>query len=565
MIETDFTTTEPETLRLAYRSRFHINLLDITAPQAWDELAEIIKDWIVQRELTRLNAHDSAKTSDIVQKLNGQDNFLINGAYLYGMESSLLVRQVHNPEQETPTCCVVEYVAPDNQVPRKWVSNIGITQVNPTLLIINIRISCADLTEKLEAEPPMASVFAPEFVANCFNIKGVSITSAETQLSTKPIALTQDNLKQFADFVTNDKRDIALVVATNDIKGQMLLDLDKLAELLAGNALVYSYNPNDSALSTLYKQHFPSEDNLFVGKGVVRIYFPHIIRTDADSFRQHPYIRMWDMDKNELELLPANIARTIARSVFKQADEVLIPRDIELKNRYQEIDQLSDLYQTKEPAEDERTGLIKQIAELQKSRTELENQMTAQRNAYQNLQSELNARVSLDADKELRLERVLHMQTLPTKPSEALQLAADLFGDRIIVTPEAHTAATNADNTNIKANEVWCIMRDVYHYLWPAMFGADQQDLQRAFSAQSEYELSLRESKLTNDNPKLKAIREITYEGDSYDITPHIKGKSSKPGQALRVHFARCSKHEKVLIGHCGLHLDTAGTKRKGI
>ena len=52
------------------------------------------------------------------------------------------------------------------------------------------------------------------------------------------------------------------------------------------------------------------------------------------------------------------------------------------------------------------------------------------------------------------------------------------------------------------------------------------------------YDLSLRESKATNDVPAYVRARRRTYEGRIIDITPHVKGRSGKRGETLRVHFA---------------------------
>ena len=51
------------------------------------------------------------------------------------------------------------------------------------------------------------------------------------------------------------------------------------------------------------------------------------------------------------------------------------------------------------------------------------------------------------------------------------------------------------------------------------------------------------------------------YKGKEVDISPHIKGRNVKT--AFRLHFYIDRDEEKIVIGHAGEHMDTAGTPRR--
>lgn len=157
------------------------------------------------------------------------------------------------------------------------------------------------------------------------------------------------------------------------------------------------------------------------------------------------------------------------------------------------------------------------------------------------------------------------MVSLPSSVADALQLATEAFPKKIIALPEAvRSAQAHASGS---ANETWQILLGLATVLHPLCFSDNPEkdgSITDTYKRMTGYDLSLRESKATNDVPAYVRARRRTYEGRIIDITPHVKGRSGKRGETLRVHFAIDEKTERIVIGHCGAHLDTAGTKRKG-
>ena len=158
-----------------------------------------------------------------------------------------------------------------------------------------------------------------------------------------------------------------------------------------------------------------------------------------------------------------------------------------------------------------------------------------------------------------------NVTSFPISVADALQLAADAFPRNIVVLPEAMRSAHAHSSGN--ANEAWQILRGLAMVLHPLCFSDNPEkagSITDVFKRETGYDLSLRESKATKDVPAYVRARQRTCEGRTIDITPHAKGKSGKRGEALRIHFAIDKETERIVIGHCGAHLDTAGTKRKG-
>ena len=100
--------------------------------------------------------------------------------------------------------------------------------------------------------------------------------------------------------------------------------------------------------------------------------------------------------------------------------------------------------------------------------------------------------------------------------------------------------------------------------LWPLYFESHDEEgaIDSRYQAESGYELAFHESSMTNNNASLKKLRERSYDGRTVDITPHVKGKCGKRDSKFRVHFCVDNEKKLLVIGHCGAHLETAGTRK---
>ncbi len=157
-------------------------------------------------------------------------------------------------------------------------------------------------------------------------------------------------------------------------------------------------------------------------------------------------------------------------------------------------------------------------------------------------------------------------ETLPETVYDSLLLASKVFDSRIIVLEEAFNSAKSHDSGS--AAETWKIMHAIAKVLFPISIEGksfEGGNLENYFKRETGFELSLHEKKATSENPTFRKQRERTYKGKTYNITPHVKGKSGKKSEPLRVQYCACLEEGKMLIGYCGGHLDTAGTRRKSL
>lgn len=144
---------------------------------------------------------------------------------------------------------------------------------------------------------------------------------------------------------------------------------------------------------------------------------------------------------------------------------------------------------------------------------------------------------------------------IPKTSCDALALAKKAYPDKLLFLDQAMKSAESFDGRS--AGEVWALLRSMATVLHPLIFGDKKGDIAKIYQAESGFELALRDAKELKHNPKCVKERTVRYEGqpDGVVMIAHVKGRSSRMGEALRVHFFPDHDSQLLVIGHCGDHL----------
>lgn len=150
-------------------------------------------------------------------------------------------------------------------------------------------------------------------------------------------------------------------------------------------------------------------------------------------------------------------------------------------------------------------------------------------------------------------ESVLAMNTGNMSLSQALGLIQSMFPDRIEVLPSALSSAKESDDGMFRhsekafdllstlATDYWTILSD----------GGSEQQAKGAFGPNA---YSATENNLTNNG---KRLRTFYYQGEKVMMEKHLKyGVKDSLATTLRIHFRWFDSESKIVIGHCGKHLD---------
>lgn len=403
------------------------------------------------------------------------------------------------------------------------------------------------------------------------------------------------------------------------------VDADKLARQLGGSAVVRTIDCSNGDLKRAYWDYFASSEGAREYRawgGTMRIYFPGIDIENGCDASKHRFYLFENLTSCDLSKVKNDICGSIMRLLKYRAGEALDPKSIqaladlakreEYASKYHSLLAERKANKSKESAIDEKSirkiedlraayGQVKAeneelknnesfyleyIENLESSQsgdhagtngraiealqdqisardveiTGLNDQIGRMRYAARNLEALVDALQSERDAATARASAILQMESFPSTCLQALEFAERMFPQNLIVLEEAKRSASNCRGD---CNEVYRLLRSMACSLWSILFSGEAPgNIESQFREETNIELSLRETGQTNNDSNLVRLRKRTYCGQEVDITPHVKGSSSSRGDALRIHFYIDRENKKIVIGHCGGHLRTSGTRR---
>lgn len=176
------------------------------------------------------------------------------------------------------------------------------------------------------------------------------------------------------------------------------------------------------------------------------------------------------------------------------------------------------------------------------------------------LEGQLREEQALVRGNEKRAELLLEVARELRDPARVVEVAREVFGDRLVILDRAVESAREYRG---EPSEMFDGLLAMYQHLWELRFG-EEGDVtvdEDEFQALTGFGLTFHESKQTKRNARLAKQRQVEYRGKTCDMSPHIKGGDKKRG-FLRIHFFFDGDGRKVVIGHCGNHMETDGTAK---
>jgi len=162
-----------------------------------------------------------------------------------------------------------------------------------------------------------------------------------------------------------------------------------------------------------------------------------------------------------------------------------------------------------------------------------------------------------------RLESIAELiGTLPDTVVSVVELIEKLFPTRVRFTARAKESAARASLAD--SGIAWRCLHSIATNLHGLFFDGDMSggDIGTLFREATGFEMSLTEGTSTKADKKLMTLRRDLYEGQEIDITPHIKWGNKEP-KLLRIHFCVDTDNRRIVIGHCGDHMDTSSTRKR--
>ena len=134
-----------------------------------------------------------------------------------------------------------------------------------------------------------------------------------------------------------------------------------------------------------------------------------------------------------------------------------------------------------------------------------------------------------------------------------LSALAKRYPDTLVVLPSAYHAAANASDFAQTERALELVERLVSDYL-PLLDGGGDAQARSVFTT-SEY--SANESETTRASKRAMDLRTFEYEGEQVTFLRHLRiGNAPSSREGWRCYFHHDPERKKIVIGHCGEHLD---------
>ncbi len=461
-------------------------------------------------------------------------------------------------EKENEAHYSLKYTRKDNELTtRLWHTTISFRRIPASDDNTEITTDCKITVETEDFKPTDAPaiVYTPPIVGKFMKHLPLSI------LTPKPDVVTLDNgdavFELNSDIEFSDRR-YAIVIVCPDDNDEMPIKSPRLAYLTAGLAQVYEIDVKadwDGLVDVLGYKFTPKS-------GEVKFIYPvnqnggfMIPQFDYKQFR----ITALKNDKIDVEQeMFSQIAQRLCRThAYKQTTPENVAKMIKYQN-FQEIKRHAQI-----TAEETLSKEISEIfsdtdRELDSLRTETQALKTENRRLKYELQTlqevfQPPTNVPTAAFDYAELKKILDIPSERYLVEDSLSIMQSTFPERIVVLPTAFDSARESRTFREKKrafNLLWRLATDYYQTLCE---GKPDAQARQIFGD----DFSAKESETVEKNAVARQLRIFTYKGNDYEMMAHLRiGTKDSIADTLRVHFRWFADEQKIVIGHCGKHLN---------
>lgn len=387
---------------------------------------------------------------------------------------------------------------------------------------------------------------------------------------------TEDDVGRWAEALHSPTRRVPFVLVSPTAQGgRFLANPEVLQRLMLGVAEVACLSPGaDQFLvtNTVGKE-------LSAWWGAVAVYLPpsalwenrtgkvpfpvkRFLREDLEKAVRpepnlvFPYVLHWTNSRTSEAVVHWEdlVARVAQRRLEKAKSQLTQDGDqAELIALYsQEVARLTDENTT---LKKDRDGLADERDMLLLEREDLESRLQQQKDAFAVVQAELavSARQA-EPTPELRDLLLRFAGGQPTL-ADALELLAATYPNRVFVLDSARKAAADSDGLERRvlrqATELLFKLGGPY---WDALATGRGDGEARALFGDS---YAARESETVAGNKRARELRTFLYNGEPIAMERHLRiGVKDSAATTWRCHFYWDGARKRIVIGHCGKHLD---------
>lgn len=541
-------------VQLHYQCSFILEKKNETA--VWADIVRIIRRWVALRY----------KNDERL----GKHIFFTGGELISPFQPRLRVETkscVGNGNLSTPQYWAMRYEHPcDDIVVRQWQTDVGLTRVgeNQYRFILTTVHALKRGYIGEEPEPPIPT--APRVVSLLMQSENwVAKTDAGEILSVNAIPLEVGATQEFREILELKRRFPIVLITLDPETGKPLIEPKRLANLLAGTARVYFPTTPviDEEIEWMWPKHLRCQ------KGAIRIYQEAVMFDKEEDGARHRYIKPEDIFDRSTDAVIEMIVRGVVRrgrintvnSITSIDDLIARQREIrynEMKatindSNYNEMlkyleESIGEIETENKILKENKEIADEEIEELREQKRKL----IYEKQILSDKINEIAKKNSNQKEKEYNgpLRRAVYGDP---SVKDALHIINEIFPDRLVVLDSAWKSAEEAE-CFLYREKAYKLMKQFVTEYWEKMeSGAGDNEARQIFKDA----FAARESDTVEKNKKARQLRIFRYRDKPVEMMRHLKiGNKESPSATWRMHFLWDAEDKKLVIGHCGKHLD---------
>lgn len=545
-------------------------------PSAWNNLVYVIRKWISDKEADNLDEHFGKKW------------MYVGGFWRSGASTRIHIatkRIIGDGTEEAPKYWSLRYEHPCSESPfRQWRTDIGLTSIGSGAYRLSLATTHWITPGFIGREPESPLPSAPRVVGALIRHRSWQASAGSEPLDTVPRLLRVGHAHKFREYLADSDRHCPIILVTRKFStDEPMVDPQRLARLLEGTATVVEATSKD--VNNELEWFLPPEFRCW--DGMLRVYQPGVDFGSALNAKRHRFFTQALIDDLGARVVEDQIIRGITRrSRLLVNDAVTSLEDIDSRERELRLAQIraeladetkdefialleednSLVNQKNQDQADDIARLKDEIELLEATTSELSDQQAKTKfERDQERQTRIQAESSVRM-LEGQIEVCQNLASLPGNLLEMVNLIEQLHAGRIVFTNRARQPAESAQ-INKAAGELkhawrcmWAVATDLHELIFDE--NSDGGSLVEQFRSRTGFDLALTERKQTKKDARLRKLRTDTYKSEEIDITPHVKYGNKEP-KCLRVHYHAHRGDEVIVVGHCGDHLETYGTRKR--
>lgn len=520
-----------------------------------EQIIQLVANWVGQRANSYV---DAAKLAEGVRELRLKDG------------STLASRVTVSAEKQAvyPYAFSVQLSHRDDRVfGRKWITEVGLRQER-----VGKPVECSVLlkTEEVSARvTDPIQVTRPRLVQQL--IQDCSPVGQTPGLRVK--RLNEESASAFLSEVEREEREHPIVLISCSRDGVYPVEPERLRSILVGltDVVEVPFSVDTFAIEEVIGRRY------IAFSGAINIIFP------AREGRQgwfcetvlfHPTVIadfLADGKSIESEVLATITHRTNLPYSWKHISPDMVSQAVlrgqlalmrERAKESDNADELGEYISLFETADQELQTKDLELASMRGEYEAKEHEVRKLQADIANLKYALSGRqASEDGQDDEVIEALAPLResiaaVLKGNPSlqQSLELTSSLYAERVMVLDSAISSAKESDRGGFRfGDKAFELLSKLANEYWQAL--ADGNGDQQAKAAFGHNAYAQNEGQALSGLGKQR--RTFAYHGKNFLMEKHLKsGVKDSLAETLRIHFEWVAEEKRLVIGHCGKHLD---------